>query len=314
MEVGVGGEYDSTNVIRQPVVCGIASLGIDHQGSLGNTIEEIAWHKGGIIKDGVPVFTVEQPDEAMGVLRKRADGHKAQLSVVRPLDTEGLGVKLGIAGEHQAINAALAVELCREWAKRVGISDQIADNASTDGLEPWIKRGLELASWPGRSQTFSTAEFPGIAWHVDGAHTTESTAACAKWFAAQQSSSNSDTKCVLLFNAAHGRQSRPLLQTLWSSLGEQCSAQFIDAVFCPNLTARADSVNHTVENDVELKPQKEAAQVWTELAGSQSSTKVLPTINDAVAYIQATHPSASVLATGSLHLVGGVLDVAKGSI
>lgn len=50
LEVGVGGEYDSTNIIENPVVCGITALGLDHVNVLGNTISEIAWHKSGIIK------------------------------------------------------------------------------------------------------------------------------------------------------------------------------------------------------------------------------------------------------------------------
>jgi folylpolyglutamate synthase len=50
LEVGVGGEYDATNVVEQPVVCGITPLGFDHMSILGETIESIAWHKAGIIK------------------------------------------------------------------------------------------------------------------------------------------------------------------------------------------------------------------------------------------------------------------------
>lgn len=50
LEVGVGGEYDSTNVIEKPVVCGITALGLDHVSVLGDTIDKIAWHKAGIIK------------------------------------------------------------------------------------------------------------------------------------------------------------------------------------------------------------------------------------------------------------------------
>jgi folylpolyglutamate synthase len=50
LEVGVGGEYDSTNIVPNPIVTAISSLGLDHQAVLGNTIEEIAWHKAGIIK------------------------------------------------------------------------------------------------------------------------------------------------------------------------------------------------------------------------------------------------------------------------
>lgn len=50
MEVGIGGQFDSTNLIRRPVVCGVSSLGLDHTSILGETIDKIAWHKAGIFK------------------------------------------------------------------------------------------------------------------------------------------------------------------------------------------------------------------------------------------------------------------------
>lgn len=50
LEVGVGGTYDSTNIVPKPVVTGITSLGIDHVNVLGKTLGEIAWQKGGIFK------------------------------------------------------------------------------------------------------------------------------------------------------------------------------------------------------------------------------------------------------------------------
>lgn len=50
LEVGVGGAYDSTNIVPKPIVTGVSALGIDHVTVLGNTIEEIAWQKGGIFK------------------------------------------------------------------------------------------------------------------------------------------------------------------------------------------------------------------------------------------------------------------------
>jgi folylpolyglutamate synthase/dihydropteroate synthase len=50
LEVGVGGTYDSTNIVPKPVVTGITSLGIDHVTVLGSTLPEIAWQKGGIFK------------------------------------------------------------------------------------------------------------------------------------------------------------------------------------------------------------------------------------------------------------------------
>ncbi len=50
LEVGMGGRYDATNVVPRPVVCGISSLALEHTAILGNSIPEIAYHKGGIIK------------------------------------------------------------------------------------------------------------------------------------------------------------------------------------------------------------------------------------------------------------------------
>jgi len=72
MEVGVGGEYDGTNIIPRPSCTGVTSLGIDHVNILGNTLESIAWHKGGIFKEGVAALTVEQPASALEVLSQRA--------------------------------------------------------------------------------------------------------------------------------------------------------------------------------------------------------------------------------------------------
>jgi folylpolyglutamate synthase len=50
LEVGVGGAYDSTNIVPKPIVTGVTALGIDHVTVLGRTLEEISWQKGGIFK------------------------------------------------------------------------------------------------------------------------------------------------------------------------------------------------------------------------------------------------------------------------
>lgn len=88
LEVGVGGTYDSTNLVPTPVVTGITALGLDHTTVLGKTLAEIAWHKSGIFKvalllirvpplaqcpqQGVPAFSVTQPPEGMEVIERRA--------------------------------------------------------------------------------------------------------------------------------------------------------------------------------------------------------------------------------------------------
>ncbi|KAL8837787.1 MAG: hypothetical protein Q9170_002405, partial [Blastenia crenularia] len=81
-ECGIGGEYDSTNVIFSPTATGITSLGIDHVQILGNTIEQIAWHKAGIMKRGTPAYTVPQLPAAEEVLYNRAAEKSVHLTTV----------------------------------------------------------------------------------------------------------------------------------------------------------------------------------------------------------------------------------------
>ncbi|CAM9979491.1 unnamed protein product, partial [Hapterophycus canaliculatus] len=70
LEVGMGGRFDATNVIPSPVVCGVAMLDLDHTQILGDTLDKIAWEKGGIFKEGCRAMTVEQPRGGMSVLRE----------------------------------------------------------------------------------------------------------------------------------------------------------------------------------------------------------------------------------------------------
>lgn len=74
LEVGLGGRLDATNVVPQPVVCGITSLGFDHMEILGHTLPQIAREKAGIMKAGSPAFTVPQPEDAMQALQVGAVG------------------------------------------------------------------------------------------------------------------------------------------------------------------------------------------------------------------------------------------------
>ncbi|CAI9103046.1 OLC1v1001475C1 [Oldenlandia corymbosa var. corymbosa] len=196
IEVGLGGTNDSTNVIKDPVVCGIASLGMDHMESLGHTLGEIATHKAGILKPQVPAFSVSQLSEAMDVLRERANKLMVPLEVVEPLDHEKInGIKLSLAGDHQYTNAALAVSLCKSWLQTTGNLEKLfqQDN-QIDGLpEPFLK-GLSTARLSGRAQvvydcssssnlSMTNGETSGdLIFYLDGAHSPESMEACGRWF------------------------------------------------------------------------------------------------------------------------------------
>lgn len=71
-EVGIGGRYDSTNIVPKPIVTGITTLGLDHTALLGNTLAEIAYQKAGIFKKDCGAISVEQSDEAVKVIEGEA--------------------------------------------------------------------------------------------------------------------------------------------------------------------------------------------------------------------------------------------------
>ncbi|KAI8868107.1 FolC bifunctional protein [Ramicandelaber brevisporus] len=312
-EVGVGGEYDSTNVIQRPVVCAVSSLGLDHQNVLGNTIPEIAWNKGGIAKPGATLFTpATQAAEGVPVLQQRAAERQTELKFASSLAFEN--VKLGIAGDHQRQNASLAVAVCREWISKIAPTLNLS--TADDVVESAIHDGLESAKWPGRSQRLVDPQNASIEWFIDGAHTFDSMLACSKWFASvvgsePASGDNSNTVNVLLFNAAYGRNSATLLDALAKETIKN-KVGFTHAVFCPNITSNEDQKSYNHDPDTALAAQHEFAGQWTQLnadTGKSCEMIVKPTIEDAVAVIRDLQSGKHlrVLVTGSLHLSGGVI-------
>ncbi|KAF1520348.1 Folylpolyglutamate synthase, mitochondrial, partial [Eudyptes sclateri] len=144
VEVGIGGAYDCTNIIRAPVVCGVSSLGIDHTSILGDTMEKIAWQKGGIFKPGVPAFTVAQPERPLEVLRDRAQERECLLYLCPELDAFEGGrrvLELGLAGTHQRSNAALALQLARTWLQRRSCRGK-AGGQGWGGSDPTVAPGV----------------------------------------------------------------------------------------------------------------------------------------------------------------------------
>ncbi|XP_028069161.1 folylpolyglutamate synthase isoform X1 [Camellia sinensis] len=197
IEVGLGGSRDSTNVIEKPVVCGITSLGLDHVETLGDTIGKIASHKAGIFKPQVPAFTVPQLSEAMDVLHEKAREKMVPLEEVAPLDPKMLGgLKLSLSGDHQFINAGLAVSLCKKWLQSTGNWEKLFQNDSLEyNLPEAFLRGLSTAHLSGRAQIvhdpFLKSHSPSevmenssgdLIFYLDGAHSPESMEVCGRWF------------------------------------------------------------------------------------------------------------------------------------
>lgn len=175
VEVGLGGRLDSTNVIS-PVLTVITSLYLEHTKILGDTIEEIAAEKAGIIKPGVPVVVASQVDSAIEVIEAIAENKEAPLTLIgrdyhyqqceHSLDGQELSIwnggkppanyQIELLGPHQAENAVVAYATL-QLANDVGI---VVDDES-------IQEGFAKTEWPGRFEILRK-EPPVV---VDSGHT-----------------------------------------------------------------------------------------------------------------------------------------------
>lgn len=185
IEVGLGGRLDSTNIIT-PLVSVITPISLDHIAVLGDTIEQIAGEKAGIIKPGIPVVTSPQSPEALAVIENRAAEMdsllvKSESSVAIDYRSDlGLdGTKLTatingntydlhirLLGDHQIDNARTAVATIDQLAKQ-GIPSAPKSTAL----------GIEETTWPARNQLVSNQPTPIF---VDGAHNDASAMALRK--------------------------------------------------------------------------------------------------------------------------------------
>ncbi|MDQ1144854.1 dihydrofolate synthase/folylpolyglutamate synthase [Bacillus sp. SORGH_AS 510] len=177
-EVGLGGRFDSTNIIH-PLTSIITNIGLDHTNILGNTYEEIAFEKAGIIKEHTPIFTAVKHPGALKVIEKQAENMKAPIyrlnkeffiseheskakgeifNLTTPTQTL-YGIEISMIGKHQTENAALAV-CAAEYLNQEG-SFAISEQA--------IRDGLKNAYWPGRFEILS--DKPLVI--IDGAHNEE---------------------------------------------------------------------------------------------------------------------------------------------
>ncbi len=149
IEVGIGGTYDSTNIIPPPLVAAITSIGFDHMSLLGNTLGEIASQKAGILKRGTRacVTPVTEP-EALAAIQTKAALEDVPLCRVSGTELPS-GTHLALRGPHQRVNASTATCIARV----LGIP------------EAAIQQGLETATLPGRFQLCQSRRLI-----LDGAH------------------------------------------------------------------------------------------------------------------------------------------------
>ena len=197
IEVGLGGRLDATNIVPAPIVCGIASLGIDHEaflltpetGTPAVPIDRIAFEKAGIAKPGVPLVTQAYPAGPTAAIVAQAQAAGAPLFVrdgewraeivgdaLHYSDAQGaFDLPLpALAGAHQADNAALAVAMLRH-------------QATLDVPHAALAAGVRNAHWPARLQRLAAGPLTTVAnerpiW-LDGGHNPDAGARIAAAFA-----------------------------------------------------------------------------------------------------------------------------------
>ncbi|MFY9493930.1 MAG: folylpolyglutamate synthase/dihydrofolate synthase family protein [Limnochordia bacterium] len=176
LETGLGGRLDATNVVA-PVLSVITTIGLDHTDRLGDSVEEIAAEKGGIIKAGVPVVSGVQPGAAETVLKRIASEKGAPWYSTWDVPWQKVGwsleggslffpgwgkIEIGLLGEHQLENGAVAL-LALEQLSALGwpITEQA------------VRQGMKEAKWPGRLEVLSAEPLVLL----DGSHNPEGIAA-----------------------------------------------------------------------------------------------------------------------------------------
>lgn len=178
LETGLGGRFDSTNVIDQPAATVITPVSMDHMQFLGDTVEKIAFEKAGILKPGVPGIVGPQDARALAVIESRAAEIDVPLSIfgidwsAEPEGADGMVYRddegevvlpaPALPGVHQIANAGAAIAALRNW------------NALQFGFEDFAA-GLSDVHWPGRLQRLDAGPLTRLAppgWEVwlDGGH------------------------------------------------------------------------------------------------------------------------------------------------
>lgn len=282
IEVGLGGIFDSTNVIKKPLACLITSISMDHTNILGDTLGEIASNKAGIIKEGVPVFVYPQKDEAMDVIKDVADIKKAKLNILDESDiniikSDSSGnefiyrdqhIKTSLRGRHQILNACLALLSIDGLKDKFSLSEQD------------IEDGIFEAYNPGRLELIS--QKPRIL--VDGSHNKESIDALI-----ESLSQFSYDKLIIGFSVLGDKDHKYIIEKI-GKLADKLVITFID-----------DNPRALDTESI----RKEAEEFVKDI-------EILEKIEDAYAYTKSSAGEDDLIVwCGSLYLVGKILTINK---
>ena len=278
LEVGLGGRFDATNIISRPEVSVIMNIGLDHTKILGDTVEQIAAEKAGIIKPGCPCVLYQQSESVTQVIRDRCGETGSALTVAdfSAIKTEfdslegqvftykGEAYAIPLLGEHQRKNAAVVIETA-EVLRRRGWRLPQED----------VEHGLYAVSWPARFEP--VAEEPYFI--VDGGHNPQ----CAQTVAENLQNYFPLCRRVLLMGVLADKDYQGLSEIL---------------------APEADKFVCVTPNSDRALPAQELAEL---LRSFGKPVTVCDSIKEGVsAAIDAAGPEGMVCAVGSLYMVGEI--------
>jgi dihydrofolate synthase/folylpolyglutamate synthase len=290
LEVGLGGRLDATNVVEQPLAGVITRVAIDHRDFLGDTIEQIAAEKAGILKPGVPAVIATQTREALAVIERQAARVKARLSIAGEnwtateergrlvyQDDDGL-LDLPaprLYGRHQFENAGTAIATLRGAGLKLPAAA--------------FEAGMLRVDWPARMQRLSQGRLPPLLpaeselW-LDGGHNADGGRATAAALADLEE-----------------RVSRPLILVVGMLATKDAEG------FLRNFAGLARRVVTVPIHQDKARPPAELADI---ARGIGIPALARDDVESALVTIGklGLAPAPRVLITGSLYLAGEVLD------
>ncbi len=241
-EAGMGGRFDTTNCI-EPLCTIITSVAIDHEGFLGSSLAEVAWHKAGIIKKQRPVIVGDLPTPAEEVITREALALEAPIYIFgkdftlegdsfKGIDGQIKRISLGLKGHHQKKNLSLVL-LCL----------QLLEKDSFLSI-PWKKMQTAFHdfSLPGRFEKISSR--PTI--YVDSAHNLEALKALIETIKI----SIPDRPVEILFSAFSDKQVEEMVELLHRTFSNLTLTSFshpraVDSVMMEALAKSFDQVDYT---------------------------------------------------------------------
>ena len=270
LEAGLGGKHDATTAVAADLLC-YAPIALDHKDIIGPTLADIAADKAAAIRSAAPVCSVTQFPEAAKALENAARAHKASTFRATPAPA---GLRLGLNGPHQRINAGLALAA---WQQLAPMLHKNAEDASAQA------RGLAQAFMPGRLQRLpGTDTLPPLL--LDGAHNPHGMAALIKALRAE-----GIKPAAAIFSCLADKDWLPAAQMLKHYLGE---APMFVLTLDNHRAAAADDIaeacNSLPPATVQALPQ--GPQV---LAQALELARALPAVSEA----------RPVLMSGSLYLL-----------